>query len=218
MAAGDDGRITHRVQYLLDQDRLVAEALPAGRGRTPREPYTTASPNNVVSLTNVRTARDSWSAAGPASHLCDMIAEDGGAGRHLCLPHMGSGRAWRILPAVLPSFIGYLCERQISFVRIVPTQGLVQGHVGPLAKVNRQNNIVFASAERSMFSLDMNAVDTAWVTVCGSEWQLELYGADRKALAALGCDPMGEAARWRDLLASLPSLGSVGGNRRIETK
>lgn len=205
-----EDRIIHRVQYVTDHDLTIAATL-ARDDRAARLPASEPAvwDDKVVSLAAIRAARAGWTHAGTGAHLNDLIGEDAGRQRRLCLPHLGHERAWRILPSVLPMMLGYFRERRISFARLVSGPGLIQADLGPLERVVRGNDVLTASATGSVFSLALDQIGSVWVARCGTDWQLELYGHDLKAIAAFRSDPMADLRDWNDLLASLPRMAEA---------
>ncbi|MEM1430558.1 MAG: hypothetical protein AAGG09_13975 [Pseudomonadota bacterium] len=199
-----EGAIWHRVQVVSDHDLRVAASLEAGApapdcGREAPDPM----PEGVVPLTAIRTARRVWDSADTGEHLNDLLA-DGGKTRRRCLPHIGTGKAWRCDESVLPSFLEYLCERSIPLMRSVPGHGLLQAQSGALEDVARAGSLLMAACPNGVLTLDMARIDTAWVVVAGRDWQIELYDGAGQALAVLGADPWTDRRHWQSLLASLP--------------
>lgn len=207
VAADSAGKIVHRVQYSSDNDRLVAESLEPRSANEPKLLETEHTAPNVLSLGAIRAARADWESADTAMHLNDLLGADCGRARNQCLPHIGKHRAWRISVHVIPSFLGHLCENAVRYVPIVLGAGILQAGIGAVHQILRRDTIIIASGDAGLFSMDLNEVESAWVVVLGKKRQIEFYGHDRSAIAAITCDPAGDAAAWRELLASLPRPG-----------
>ncbi|MEM7060536.1 MAG: hypothetical protein AAF557_23395 [Pseudomonadota bacterium] len=204
VATDRDGTIVHRIQYVMTQDRLVAEALTTKTADGDETASDDPTSGNVPSLVAVRAARDTWDTAGATAHLNDLISRDSGRQRRQCLPHVGRNRAWKVRADVIPSFLIFLCDRKTGYARMVPGPGIVQADLSPITQVTKHADILVASGAGSIFSIDLDSIESAWVTACGMDWQIELYARDKRAIAILGFHPMENIPNWRDLLTSLP--------------
>ncbi|MCV6584207.1 MAG: hypothetical protein OIF47_01595 [Marinibacterium sp.] len=203
------GRVQHRVQLGAPADRQVLCSLGQGAVAS-SAPAASDTPNhgqNVIPLAAIRRARDIWNTADLGAHLNDLLRSCGRE-RRACLPHVGVNRAWQILPDVLPSFLTYASDRGIGMARFVPAAGLMQADVGPLETITLVGQLVTARAGAGTFSIDLSAIDSAWVAAIGRFWQIELYDAQGDCLAVLGYDPSQNAGHWSDLLCSLPKPAS----------
>jgi putative heme degradation protein len=218
LVADAAGRIMHRVQYRMPQDEMVAMSLVPRLAEDEPPTFPAAQPANVagtvVSLSAVRQARNDWIAADPGQHLNDLM-QSGGQARCRMLPHIGSERAWQVVPQILESFLCYLARRGQSHSRMVPGgAGIIQMTGGTLSKVQRVETLLLAEGQPqirqgqpmrgSMLTLDLEQIDRIWVIASGAHWQLELYDVDETCLAILGPDPQVSSVDWRDLLVSLP--------------
>ncbi|MEM6741605.1 MAG: hypothetical protein AAF646_15965 [Pseudomonadota bacterium] len=203
MAMDDAGRVRHRIQVTSTMDLLVALSLPRRANCTAAPPLREGVDHNVVPLTAIRNARESWDQVDVAHHLNDFLF-DGGVSRSRCLAHIGPNRAWRILPEIVPSFLDFLGRRRIGIARFVLGHGLMQSDVGILSDVRESDRVVVAREKQKSFALDLKEVASVWVTVCRQQWHLEFYDPQRAGVAVICADPSGNLATWRDLLCSLP--------------
>ncbi|WP_271310814.1 hypothetical protein [Shimia sp. MMG029] len=205
VAAGVTGTIHHRVQFVKEYDERVALSLDPTSSCPPAgaEPEDTAA--NVIPLNAVRQARQHWDRNDAGMHLNEIMRMQGRV-RRQNLPYLGANRAWRVLPAVLPSLLTYLKDRKRAFVRMVPSGGVLQAQTGSIETIATLGNFWIVGCGRSMFSMDFNAVKEVWVTASALHWQLELYDMDQKCFAAMAADPWSAPREWRELLTSLPRL------------
>lgn len=202
IAFDSHGQVQHRVQLATDYDQGILTALSPAPFSAP-EPHGIVMADNVIPLMAVRAARADWDDLDVGHHLNHFL-RDRGRDRARCLPHMSRERAWEILPDVLPSFLTYLCNRQIGLSRIVPCEGLMQADLGRFDTVDLLDRVFWAQAGANSFSLDMKAVGAAWVTVLGWVWQIEIFDKTGRGGAILAGDPIENQQTWRDLLCSLP--------------
>ncbi|MEM9247840.1 MAG: hypothetical protein AAGB05_03975 [Pseudomonadota bacterium] len=200
------GQVSHRVQVMGLQDRLVAQSLPRrANARMPGQSDIRGGAN-VIPLQAVRSAQANWDSMDIAHHLNDFLF-DGGVTRRRCLAHVGANRAWRIQMSILPSFLAFLAARKVSFMRSVIGAGFLQADVGCLSVLRESDSVLLAREAERAFSLDLKAADAAWVTACGRHWQIEIFDHTEHGIAVLGAGPASDLCAWRDYLCSLPRAG-----------
>ncbi|MEM6941272.1 MAG: hypothetical protein AAF943_15500 [Pseudomonadota bacterium] len=175
------------------------------RGKHSHPPADLRTGGGVVSLAAVRQARASWAQRDSGQHLNALMAE-GGTQRASTLPHIGKGRALKIRPEVLPSFLTYLVARQIRHARLVMGCGFCQGDIFENGAIEQLDTIVLVSQDATNFALDLTQVSRCWVTRFAQSCQLEIYGADDRPVAVLAADPHSNLGQWHDLLAALPAV------------
>ena len=194
--------IQHRVQVDTLRDHAILSMIET-------IPHTeiTQKPtiSDILHLSTVRRAIESWDDSDPGSHLNDMVLDEGRT-RLQCLPHVGKGRAWQVASYPLCSFLTFLCDRKISFIRGVVAKGILQLDRGPLVMDHTSNGLMFMQGGSRSFSIDTKKIYQLWVTAFGQHWQLELYSRDGKALAIFAADPFYPKDHWRDLLNALPPV------------
>lgn len=208
------GDVSLRIETQDATDTQIVRALERGRAR--RRPADArvqrpgVLPPGVVSLGAVRAARDRWSDRDAGSHLNDLC-QDRGRTRGMALKHVGAADVWQVQRQVLLSFLTYLGNKRICHTRIVPGAGFVQADVYQTGSVRLFDQILVVAGCGRHFAIDIASVATCWVARVGRVLQLELYGADERAIAVFSADPNSRLGQWNDLLAALPRPNAIAG-------
>ncbi|MBT6096995.1 MAG: hypothetical protein HOM03_12865 [Marinovum sp.] len=196
----DAEAVQHRVQVNTAHDHAVLSLFETtAHAAIPSQ----AVISNVLHLSAVRRARETWNDSAPGHHLNDMLLHQGRT-RFQCLPHVGKGRAWQVAANLLGSFLAFLCDRKISVTRGVVAKGILQLDRGLLGADHTANGVMLMQDGTRSFAIDTKQVHQLWVAVAGQHWQLEVYRRDGTALAVLAADPFHPADHWHDLLNALP--------------
>lgn len=203
VAADPDGTIFHRIQVSEPFDQMIAESLDPVPGRPNAPPDAPLA--GVIPLTSIRNARAHWGDCDIGNHLNDLL-QSCGIARRQCLPHVGKGRAWQVVPHYLPSFLSYLARRNRRLVKIVVAPGLIQADVGTFDHLTETDGLILATYDGGAFSIDLATIESTWVTASRNVWQLEFYNGAGQAVASLTGAPDSDLSHWRDLLASLPRM------------
>lgn len=197
-----DGKVSLRIEVNDAHDKRVLCSLKRC-SKTPAPPQPERHPEDVISLGAVRSARDQWATSDSGVHLNDICIDQGRV-RRRTLRHVGRHRAWRVDGNVIASFIEFLFDRGLHYVRFVPGDGFVQGDVCRGGTLQLLDRILLATSPSGRFALDMGHVRDCWVTRFGRVSHLELYSDDNRIAAVLAPDPQSDINHWNEMLASLP--------------
>ena len=149
----------HRVQCGAPLDCIIAASLSAGVVSHDCTEDGGHYPANVIPLNAIRHARLNWRDATVGAHLNDYLI-DGGRRRRQCLPYAGSN-AWSIRTEALGSFLAFLCDRKVSFLRIVARTGLLQAAPGPVDTLAERGGVSVALSDGGLFAIDLKDVESA---------------------------------------------------------
>ena len=114
--------VQHRVQVNTDHDHVVLSLFDTAPHTAIPSAVVTS---NVLHLSTVRNARETWDNSEPGHHMNDMLLQLGYA-RFRCLKHVDNGRAWQVTTSVLGSFLAFLCDRKVGVTRGVIAKSILQ--------------------------------------------------------------------------------------------
>ncbi len=200
--ANKEGDIIHRIETADDFDKALLQSIDQTKVGWP-EPEATQQDPSVISLSAVRCARQNWDEHDTGHHLNDIM-KDRGFTRRMTLPHISPNKARPVLRQVLVSFLTYINKTGVRHVQQVPEYGLIQSALTHRAEVELLKNVIITRSGDQTLALDLDQIETVWVTCFGNLSQLEIYGHDGHTIAIFAADPNSDISRWNDLLASLP--------------
>lgn len=207
LLASRSGDVSHWIHVTSHYDEKVVAALdPVAEAWVP--PRDCQFRQDVVSLSAVKHARNSWETSPPHTHM-DAFLDDFGRERRQVLPHVGRERAWQISVQAVPEIFRHLHACGAHYIRSVPGQGFVHSHFGSTAKLTHDRRYLDEVANLAVTTIDLAEIGSVWVT--RMEWlhHVELYDRAGRAMLILSLDPFGDHRTWGGFLQS---LGDAEGN------